>query len=407
MGLTPAPGDLVAVDLPPGTAQLRMLTDLWQRGVAVLPMDGRLPQRERGRILELAEPAGIVGENGSFTVFATADSVDRRVGAVVATSGTGGRPKLVELSRAAVHAAIGGSASMLDSEAGEHWISCLPAAHVGGLLVILRASLGTARVDIHERFEPHRLIECAPAWASVVPTMVSRLVATNVRLDGLSLLVGGGALDGALRAAAERRGAVVVTTYGLTETCGGIAYDGALFPDTRARSGAEGEIELHGPTLMEGYRHDPHATAAAFAIDGWLRTGDLGHIDRDGRLRIQGRADDLIRTGGEKVWPEEVERVLLDHPKVGDVAVIGRPDPEWGQHVAAWIVPRSPAEVPTIDEIRDHCRDRLARFKAPKELVIVGTIPRTGSGKIRRGVLAVGRAETDEPAERRPESGRG
>ena len=116
-----------------------------------------------------------------------------------------------------------------------------------------------------------------------------------------------------------------MSTYGLTETCGGIAYDGRLFDDTSARIDATGGVQIHGPTLMEGYRHDPAATAVAFTLDGWLRTGDTGALESDGRLRIDGRSDEAIRTGAETVWPHEVEDALREHPKVAEIAVAGRP----------------------------------------------------------------------------------
>jgi acyl-CoA synthetase (AMP-forming)/AMP-acid ligase II len=135
---------------------------------------------------------------------------------------------------------------------------------------------------------------------------------------------------------------------------------------------------------MEGYRHDPSATAAAFTPDGWLRTGDVGALEGDGRLTVHGRLQDVIRSGGEKVWPEEVERALRDHPKVADVAVTGGPDPEWGQHVAAYVVPADPADPPSLKDLRDYAGDRIARFKAPREIHLVDEIPRTLAGKIRR-----------------------
>jgi O-succinylbenzoic acid--CoA ligase len=179
----------------------------------------------------------------------------------------------------------------------------------------------------------------------------------------------------------------VVSTYGLTETSGGIAYDGRLFEGTRARIGAGEEIELHGPTLMEGYRLDPAATAATFTLDGWLRTGDAGAIEDTGHLRIHGRLDDAIRTGAETVWPQRVEAALADHPKVADIAVAGRPDPEWGARVVAFVVPVAADDPPTLDELRDRARERLPRFMAPRALVLLTELPRTVSGKLRRGSL--------------------
>jgi o-succinylbenzoate---CoA ligase len=178
----------------------------------------------------------------------------------------------------------------------------------------------------------------------------------------------------------------VVSTHGPTGSCGGVAYDGIPFDGTELRVGAGGEIQLSGPTLMEGYRADPSATASAFTVDGWLRTGDLGELDAEGRLVVHGRADDAIRTGGETVWPDEVEVVLRSHPGVADVAVVGVPDNEWGHRVAAWIVPAAPSDPPTLDELRERCRERLARFKAPRDLILVDALPRTPSGKLRRGI---------------------
>jgi O-succinylbenzoic acid--CoA ligase len=216
--------------------------------------------------------------------------------------------------------------------------------------------------------------------------MLRRLIDVRVDLSRFAaLLVGGDGLDDALAEEARGLGARVVTTYGLTETCGGVAYDGRCFPDTRVRiQPPDDRIELRGPTLMEGYRHDPSATAAAFTPDGWLRTGDVGALEGDGRLTVHGRLQDVIRSGGEKVWPEEVERALRDHPKVADVAVTGGPDPEWGQHVAAYVVPADPADPPSLKDLRDYAGDRIARFKAPREIHLVDEIPRTLAGKIRR-----------------------
>jgi o-succinylbenzoate---CoA ligase len=211
-------------------------------------------------------------------------------------------------------------------------------------------------------------------------------VEADLGLHGLTLLVGGDRLEEETAAAARTRGARLVTTYGLTETCGGFTYDGMPLDGTDVRI-AEGGIEVAGSTLMEGYRLDPAATGAAFTTDGWFRTGDLGSIDDDGRLSVHGRVDDLILTGAEKVWPEEVERVLSAHPKVAEVAVAGRPDPEWGAHVCAFVVPATMDGPPTLEELRSHAAERLARFKLPRELRLVPAIPRTSTGKVRRGEL--------------------
>jgi O-succinylbenzoic acid--CoA ligase len=372
------------------------LWDLWIAGASFLPLDRRLSDRERRALVELAQPASIISE-GDEVLFADPAPIDPEEAAiVVATSGTAGTPKLVELSRAAVSSAVGLSFGALGPSVGqaaldpsEPWVACLTPAHVGGLLVLLRGLIFASPVTVLGAFDAATLLDQAPAGAHValVPAMLRRLVEIDADLSALGvLLVGGDAVDPLLGAAAARLGGHVVTTYGLTETSGGIAYDGRLFEDTQVRV-ADGQVELHGPTLMGGYRHDPAATAAAFTLDGWLRTGDAGSIGDDGLLTVHGRLDEAIRTGAETVWPQEVERALRDHPKVADVAVAGRPDPEWGERVVAFVVAAPGEDPPTLEELRGHVSERIARFKAPKDLVLVASLARTTSGKLRRDAL--------------------
>ncbi len=393
-----SPGFVVAVDLPPGPAWLDVLSELWAEGAAILPLDRRLTERDRRAIVDLARPASVVTADDEV-LFADPEPLDPdRAGLVMSTSGTAGSLKLVELSRAAVSAAVGSSfvalgttSSPIALEPSEPWICCLSPAHMGGMVVLLRHLVFDTPVNVLERFDVGAFVpgRIPPrAHVSLVPTMLHRLVEAVEDLSHLGvLLVGGGGLDPELGRRAAERGGQVVSTYGLTETSGGIAYDGTLFEGTRARIGASEEIELHGPTLMEGYRLDPAATASAFTLDGWLRTGDAGAVDDAGRLGIHGRLDDAIRTGAETVWPQRVETALADHPKVVDVAIAGRPDPEWGAHVVAFVVPSSAGDPPTLEELRDHVSERLPRFMAPRALVLLTDLPRTVSGKLRRGSL--------------------
>lgn len=391
-----SPGELVAYALPPGFHWLEILAAHVHSGASFMPVDVRLSDGEQRRLLDLARPSVVVRPDEE-TILADAAPVDpERAWAIVATSGTGGAPRLAQLSRAAVGAVVAGSLDALDASAYDPWVACLSPAHIGGLLVLLRGAFTGSRVSILDRFEPGALLAEAPEGAHValVPTMLERLVRGGGDLTKLgTLLVGGAAVGPALRAAAESLGGRVVSTYGSTESGGGIVYDGRVFVGSQVRIAAErrdapGAIELRGPTIMDGYRADPAATAGAFTADGWLRTGDVGRLDPGGRLVVRGRADDAIRTGAETVWPDEVESVLRSHPGVADVAVAGRPDPEWGEHVTAWVVPASPHDPPTLEQLREHCRDDLARFKAPRDLRIVTALPRTASGKVRRSDLA-------------------
>lgn len=386
------PTDLVAVRLPPGPVWRDIVEEVWVAGAALFPVDHRLAPRTAEELTARARPTLVIDAGGRTRMEGISARPDAAL--TIATSGTGGEPKLVELSRAGVEAAVEGSTSKLRADPGEPWLSCLPLAHVGGLLVVLRSVLTGVPVVIHERFDPAAVsAEPDVAYTSVVPTMLARLLDTGADLERFhAMLIGGAPLPTELRIRADRVGARIVETYGLTESCGGVIYDGRPFDGTLARIGKDEEIQLLGPTLMSGYRHDPEATEQAFTPDGWLRTGDAGLIGADGLLTVNGRLDDLIISGGEKVWPEEVEAALRDHPAVVDVAVAGRADPEWGTRVVAFVVPSDPHAPPTLDALRAHAAGRLPRYKAPRELVLLPELPRTASGKVRRRAL-------DGPAE--------
>jgi O-succinylbenzoic acid--CoA ligase len=383
-----APGELVAIDLPPGEPWLDALADLWWRGVAVLPIDHRLSPAEKRAIVDAAAPSLLIDDGGA-TAFPDVGVTDPDGSAVViATSGTGGRPKLAELSRRALEGAIERSNAAIEETVDTPWLAVLTPAHVGGLLVYLRHAIFNTPVAAHERFDPEALTTGGSVCASIVPAMAAQLAdAGDASLDAVTLVIGGGPLDRDVRSALQLRGARVFQTYGMTETCGGIAYEGSPMPDVEVRIAPGDRVEVRSPTLFSGYRRDPRSTADAFNVDGWLRTGDLGSLDEDGRLTVYGRADDAIRTGGETVWPEEVEQALREHPKVTDAAVRGVPDARWGEQVAAWVVPRTIDDPPTLEELRDHCATTLARFKLPKELSLVAELPKTATGKVRRAEL--------------------
>lgn len=379
----------MAVALPPSTGWLELVPRIWADGGALLPIDPRLPAPETEALMRLARPTVTVTEVGGEATARRLDGgvpVEDDVVLVVHTSGTGGAPKLAQFERAAVTAAVTISADVLAATREDRWLCCLPLAHIGGLLVVLRGALLGAPVTIHGRFDPSAFVgETGAVFTSLVPTMLRRLLDAEADLAQYrAILVGGAELPSADR---ERSAGPIVQTYGLTESCGGVVYDGRALPGVEIRVGAEGVVELRGPTLMRGYRSDPKATAGAFTSDGWLVTGDVGEIDASGLMRVMGRVDDLIISGGEKVWPHEVESEVRAHPKVREVAAAGRPDPEWGERVAVWVVPIDPRDPPTLEDLRAFSAQTLARHKAPRELVLVQTLPRTSSGKVRRADL--------------------
>jgi O-succinylbenzoic acid--CoA ligase len=211
---------------------------------------------------------------------------------------------------------------------------------------------------------------------SLVPTMLARLLDAGLeRPPSLRwVLLGGAAIPAQLleRAAAAR--VPVAPTYGMTEACSQLCTFGFPLPGVELRlSGPEQEVVVRGPMVAPGTLDE----------EGWLRTGDVGRTDARGALEIVGRKSNTIISGGENVAPEEVEAVLYEHAKVTDAAVIGRPDPEWGEAVVALVVPRDGQPL-DVDELRRHCRQRLAGFKVPKTVELVDRLPRTNSGKLLR-----------------------
>ena len=334
---------------------------------------------------------------------------------LVCTSGTTGTPKAVMLSHANHHASALAAAGRLDYRAGQRWLAVLPLHHVGGLAVVLRAAILGAEVLLRSDFDADEtavlLAGGKIAQASLVPTMLHRLL---LRLDGPAaraaayecrFIVGGAALDEELAARAHAAGFDVRATYGMTETASQVATSEegelACHPGTsgRALDGVELRVASSGPDgfgelLVRGVQVarrflDDAGTERDLLTDRWLHTGDLGRIDDDGRLFVGSRRVDLIVSGGENVRPEEVERVLVAHPAIAEAGVYGVRDAEWGQRVAAVVVPRDGARIDAA-EVVAWCRSYLAAHKLPREIDVAERLPRTASGKLRRRKLASG-----------------
>lgn len=289
------------------------------------------------------------------------------------TSGTTAAPKPVVLTHGNLLWAAVGSAAALALDPEERWLCALPLAHVGGLSILTRSVVYGTSVLLHERFEASRAVAAVMdervTLVSVVPTMLSRMLDAGLR-DPPALrwaLVGGAPLAPALRARAEDAGVPVAETYGMTEAASQAVTEGVPLPAVAVSLAPDGEIVLAGPTIAGG---------------GPLHSGDLGTWDDLGRLRVLGRKADTIISGGENVAPQEVEQVLLAHPAVQDAAVVGRPDPEWGEVVVALVVGGVGEE-----ELRAFARERLAAFKVPKRVEPVDGLPRNAAGKLERNRL--------------------
>jgi O-succinylbenzoic acid--CoA ligase len=361
---------LVALDLPGGPAFVDALQRVWERGDAAFPVDQRLPRAAKAALLAVMAPASAIDTSAAEVTLGGGRPVEPGDALVMATSGSSGAAKGVVLTHDAVAASARATNSRLGVGVTDHWLACLPLSHVGGLSVVTRALHGGTRLTVHRAFDPAAAVASGATLVSLVATALGRLDPTAFR----TIVLGGAAPPASLPPN-------VVTTYGLTETGSGIAYDGRPLDGVELRVAADGEIHVRGPMLLRAYRDGTQPLRDG----GWLATGDIGSWDHDGRLVVAGRRGELIVTGGENVWPEPVEAVLRDHDKVQDVAVAGVADAEWGQAVTAYVVPR--ADPPTLEELRDAVKAHLAPYCAPRQLVIVPEIPRTALGKIRRAEL--------------------
>jgi O-succinylbenzoic acid--CoA ligase len=334
------------------------------------------------------------------------ESADPDTAVIVATSGSTGRPKGVLLSAAALIASATATHDRLGGPG--RWLLTTPAQYIGGLQVLVRARLAGHRAAIVDLSGPFRgdafaaaaaplLADSGPRYTAMVPTQLRRLVDEGgAGLAALrafdAVLIGGAGTSPDLADRAADAGVAIVPAYGMSETASGCVYAGQPLSITRVRlaepdaTGAGG-IELAGPMLAHGYRRAPAETALVFA-GGWFRTGDSGRLDADGRLEILGRTDDMINTGGVKVAPTLVERVLTAQPGVRAACVVGVPDPDWGQAVVAAVVPFDPADPPAAPALADAVRAAAGRAAVPKRIRFVAALPVRGPGKPDRAAVA-------------------
>jgi O-succinylbenzoic acid--CoA ligase len=345
-------------------------------------------------------------KRGSATVLR--DTIDLSgIYTIIYTSGTTGRPKGALLSYSNYWWSAVGSALNLGSHADDRWLAVLPLFHVGGLSILVRAAIYGIPAVLHSAFDPaavNRAIDDdGVTIVSVVSTMLQRML--DERGDRpypaalRCVLLGGGPAPRPLLEACAARGVPVVQTYGLTETASQVATlapadalrklgsaGQPLLPTelriASARAGDVGEILVRGPTVMRGYINRPEQTMLALR-DGWLHTGDLGYLDADGYLYVVSRRHDLIISGGENIYPAEIESVLLAHPAVEEAAVVGLPDARWGNLPVAAVKLRD-GMAASEAELIDFCRERLAGYKVPKQMRFAATLPRNAAGKLLR-----------------------
>ena len=373
-------------------------------GPAILPLDAGLSTGRLAEVVAALGPGSIEDAEGVTTVrSAHNEGVAEGTAVVVRTSGSTGASKGVELSAAALRHSARASLDRLGAGPGERWLCCLPVTHVAGLQVLVRSLVSGTEPVLAERADAETVAGSGCAHVSLVPTQLRRLLEVlgsgpAKPLAGYSsVLLGGAPAPASLLDAARAAGVPVVTTYGMSETCGGCVYDGVPLDGVRVEirddDEAQGRIWISGPVLFSRYRRgglggkvspqdrgDPGGSPPR-GNRAWFRTGDLGRLDSSGRLVVRGRADDIINTGGHKVVPGEVAAVLQTCPGVTDVAVVGQPDAEWGERVIAVVVPADPADPPALELLRLHVRERLPRYAAPSRVVMVDAVPMLPSGK--------------------------
>ncbi len=439
-----AAGDRVAVLLPNGLPLVELVYAVPRAGAVLVPLNTRLAAAELAWQVDDAGARVIIFDDATAPLAAAAASTHgalvhagdlcaavRPVGAsaplsgiappslgdvhsIIYTSGTSGRPKGVMLTFGNHLWSALGSALNLGLDPADRLLACLPMFHVGGLAVLLRSAIYGHPAVVHPSFDAQRVnaaIDDGATIVSVVATMLARVIEARGPVPYpptlRAVLLGGGPAPRPLLEACAARCVPVVQTYGLTEAASQVATlapadalrklgsaGKALFPtdiridhaDGEAAPGEAGEILVRGATVSPGYWNRPEETAEVFR-DGWLRTGDLGRVDDEGYLYVLDRRDDLIISGGENVYPAEVEAVLLSHPAVAEAGVYPREDARWGSVPAARVVLRPGMSVASGD-LRRFCRERLAAYKVPVEITFASTLPRTPAGKLQRRLLS-------------------
>ncbi len=459
------PGDRVAVLMRNGVDYVALYYGAAKIGAILCGINWRLAAPEVAYILGDSEPKLLVHDaefaptvaamgQSNFPVLATetyrailqrtsplthAEPVDPDGALVlVYTSGTTGRPKGAVLTHRQMFWASATMAASHDYKQGDVNLVPTPLFHVGGLsFATLFVHMG-ATLLLPRAWEPGAILGLIAAERVnhffAVPAMLRSLV-DHPDFDAADLsslrwiLCGGAPVPADLIAALERRGIPVQQTYGATETAGPATLVDLAHVATKAgsaglpyfhtdlrivdRHGAElrageiGEVQVRAPHVFAGYWRNPQATGAAFAGD-WLKTGDLGRRDEDGYLYIVDRAKDVIISGGENIYPAEIEAVLREHPAISEIAVIGMPDPEWGEVPCAVVVAKANAAL-TLKDLRDHCGGRIARYKQPRRLELrTAALPRNASGKVLkhelRAALSPSASDADSRVSNNPES---
>ncbi|WGY01116.1 AMP-binding protein [Nocardioides sp. QY071] len=417
-------GSVVAVMLPNRVELLVTIMAAWRLGAAATPVNPTFTATEADH--QVSDSGAVVVVDDDFVAdlpttpsgaLPPADTRPGDLALLVYTSGSTGRPKGVMLDHGNVEAMITGMGEAIGIGAEDHCLLVLPLFHVNAICVSFLTPMSAgAQLSVLQRFHPVEFLQAIetlrPTYFSAVPTIYSHLVAlpAEVQPDTSSVrfaICGAAPAPPELFAAVEQRfGFPLVEGYGLSEgtcasTCNpvdglrkpgtvGPALPGQLVaimaPDgTLVPNGERGEVVIKGANVMRGYLNRPEATAETLG-DGWLHTGDVGILDEDGYLRIVDRIKDMIIRGGENIYPKEIENVLHAAPEVLEAAVVGGPDPVYGEVVVAF-VSAQPDRTVDVDALLVRCRSELAKIKVPVALHVLDALPKNPVGKIDKPAL--------------------
>ena len=363
---------LIALDMPASKTFVELVQRAWSNGDAVLPIDQRLPLAGKKMLLDAMAPSEIIDASFTTSSLPNGRPVQDGDALVIASSGSTGLPKGIVHTHSSILAGAQASASRLQLSSNDHWLVCIPVSHVGGFSVIARALHTGAALTLHPAFDAaavEQALKNGVTHTSLVATTLSRIDTSLFR----TILLGGSS-------APDNLPSNVITTYGMTETGGGVVYNGQPLDNVEIKI-VDGEIYLRCPMLMRAYRDDQTVSTE----DAWYATGDIGEIDKNGKLSVHGRQTDMIITGGENVWPSVVENSLASHPIVNQVVVRGMPDTTWGQRVVAYVVlddSNQTSEASLLSDLREHVKQTLPAFCAPQQIIVVAEIPRTSLGKV-------------------------
>lgn len=363
---------LIALDMPASKTFVDLVQRAWSNGDAVLPIDQRLPLAGKKMLLDAMAPSEIIDLSSISTSLPNGRPLQEGDALVIASSGSTGSPKGIIHTHSSLLAGAQSSASRLQLTSDDHWLVCIPVSHVGGFSVLVRALHTGAKLTLHPTFDATEVQAASKngiTHTSLVATALSRIDTSLFK----TILLGGSSAPANLPTN-------VITTYGMTETGGGVVYNGQPLNNVQVRI-TEEEIFLRCPMLMRSYCDDQTISMQ----DGWYATGDMGEILDDGKLIVHGRRSDMIITGGENVWPSVIEKSLSSHAAVNQVVVRGTKDATWGQRVVAYVVLNDSTHISDeklLFDLREHVKQSLPAFCAPQQVIVLSQIPRTSLGKV-------------------------